>query len=35
MPWTPGDFDLCEAETERMFPALAGPHASERPRRDR
>ncbi len=24
MPWTPDDFDLCEAETERMFPALAG-----------
>jgi glycine cleavage system aminomethyltransferase T/glycine/D-amino acid oxidase-like deaminating enzyme len=24
MPFTPGDFDLCEAETERMFPALRG-----------
>jgi len=24
MPWTPDDFDLCEAETERMLPALAG-----------
>ncbi len=24
MPWTPGDFDLCERETERLFPALAG-----------
>lgn len=24
MPWTPDDFDLCEAETARMFPALAG-----------
>ena len=33
MPWTPDDFDLCEAETERMFPALAGrmrPSAPER-----
>ena len=24
MPFTPEDFDLCEAETARMFPALAG-----------
>jgi glycine cleavage system aminomethyltransferase T len=24
MPWTPKDFDLCEAETARMFPALEG-----------
>ena len=24
MPWTPEDFDLCEAETARLFPALAG-----------
>ncbi len=24
MPFTPDDFDLCEAETLRMFPALAG-----------
>ncbi|MGH2540466.1 MAG: FAD-dependent oxidoreductase, partial [Actinomycetota bacterium] len=24
MPFTPDDFDLCEAETARMFPALAG-----------
>ena len=24
MPWTPDDFDLCEEETARMFPALAG-----------
>jgi glycine cleavage system T protein len=24
MPFTPEDFDLCEAETERLFPALAG-----------
>lgn len=24
MPWTPRDFDLCERETERMFPALTG-----------
>jgi dimethylglycine oxidase len=24
MPWTPDDFDLCESEAERMFPALAG-----------
>ncbi|HEY7476645.1 MAG TPA: FAD-dependent oxidoreductase [Actinomycetota bacterium] len=24
MPFTPEDFDLCEAETERMFPALTG-----------
>ena len=24
MPWTPGDFDLCEAESARMFPALEG-----------
>ncbi len=24
MPFTPGDFDLCEAETARIFPALAG-----------
>jgi glycine cleavage system aminomethyltransferase T/glycine/D-amino acid oxidase-like deaminating enzyme len=24
MPFTPGDFDVCEAETSRMFPALAG-----------
>jgi glycine cleavage system aminomethyltransferase T/glycine/D-amino acid oxidase-like deaminating enzyme len=24
MPFTPADFDLCEAETARMFPALAG-----------
>ncbi|MEX0983812.1 MAG: FAD-dependent oxidoreductase [Actinomycetota bacterium] len=24
MPWTPSDFDLCEAETGRLFPALAG-----------
>ncbi len=23
MPWTPDDFDTCEAETARMFPALA------------
>jgi glycine cleavage system aminomethyltransferase T/glycine/D-amino acid oxidase-like deaminating enzyme len=24
MPFSPQDFDLCEAETERLFPALAG-----------
>jgi glycine cleavage system aminomethyltransferase T/glycine/D-amino acid oxidase-like deaminating enzyme len=24
MPFTPGDFDLCEAETGRLFPALRG-----------
>ncbi|MFM7717967.1 MAG: FAD-dependent oxidoreductase, partial [Actinomycetota bacterium] len=24
MPWTPDDFDLCESETERLFPALRG-----------
>ena len=24
MPFTPDDFDLCERETERLFPALAG-----------
>jgi len=24
MPFTPDDFDLCESETERLFPALAG-----------
>ena len=24
MPFTPEDFDLCEAEAARMFPALAG-----------
>ncbi len=24
MPWTPSDFDLCEAETARLFPALEG-----------
>ena len=24
MPWTAGDFDLCEAEAARMFPALEG-----------
>jgi len=24
MPFTPGDFDLCETEAARMFPALAG-----------
>ena len=24
MPFTPGDFDLCEAETARLFPALSG-----------
>ena len=24
MPFTPKDFDLCEAETARLFPALAG-----------
>ena len=24
MPFTPEDFDICETETERMFPALAG-----------
>ena len=24
MPFTPADFDLCEAETARLFPALAG-----------
>ena len=24
MPFTPEDFDLCEAETARLFPALAG-----------
>jgi dimethylglycine oxidase len=24
MPFTPGDFDLCEAEAARMFPALEG-----------
>lgn len=24
MPWTPDDFDRCERETERLFPALAG-----------
>ena len=24
MPFTPEDFDVCEAETARMFPALAG-----------
>jgi glycine cleavage system aminomethyltransferase T/glycine/D-amino acid oxidase-like deaminating enzyme len=24
MPWTPSAFDLCERETARMFPALAG-----------
>jgi glycine cleavage system aminomethyltransferase T/glycine/D-amino acid oxidase-like deaminating enzyme len=24
MPFTPGDFDLCEAEAARMFPALGG-----------
>jgi glycine cleavage system aminomethyltransferase T/glycine/D-amino acid oxidase-like deaminating enzyme len=24
MPFTPEDFDLCEAETGRMFPSLAG-----------
>jgi dimethylglycine oxidase len=24
MPFTPEDFDLCEAETARMFPAFAG-----------
>ncbi len=24
MPWTPDDFDLCEAEAARMFPALEG-----------
>jgi dimethylglycine oxidase len=24
MPWTPRDFDLCESETARLFPVLAG-----------
>ncbi len=31
MPFTPDDFDVCEAETARMFPALAGSHATQRP----
>jgi dimethylglycine oxidase len=33
MPWTPSDFDLCEEEAARLFPALAGRMRPEEPSR--
>ena len=33
MPFTPEDFDVCEAETERLLPALAGRMRPEDPSR--
>jgi dimethylglycine oxidase len=33
MPFTPADFDLCEAETTRLFPALAGKMRPDDPAR--
>ncbi len=35
MPFTPEDFDVCEAETERLLPALTGRMRPGRPERDR